>query len=85
MSLLHLHTQLLELMDWDEDAVEEATARAVEISKQLSNDGLNISVSLLKKRLEMEYNTKVVSALIQFFEVASIFEAQLMQDEGDVQ
>jgi hypothetical protein len=85
MPLLHLHTQLLELMDWDEEATEEAMQRAVEISRELSNDGINISTSILKKRLELEYSDEVVVALVQFFEAASIFESQLIEDNGDIQ
>ncbi len=85
MSLLHLHTQLLELMDWDEDATEEALKRTVEISREMSNDDLNVSTSILKKRLELEYDTRIVAALIHFFEAASIFESQLVEDDGDVQ
>lgn len=87
MSLLHLHTQLLELLDWDEEAVDEATNRTTEIAKELSSDGVSVNVFSLKKRLELEYNTKIVGALIQFFEAAAVFESQLTEDNdiGDSQ
>jgi hypothetical protein len=86
MSLLHLHTELLELMDWDEEVVDEATRRTVEIAKELSTDGSNISVGELKKRLREEYDEDVTKILINFFEVASRFEEELkkqMEEEGD--
>jgi hypothetical protein len=85
MSLLHLHTQLFELMEWDEEAVEEALKRTVELSKELSNDGVNVSTTELKKSLENEYNNNIAKLLLDFFQIASSFEKQLDEDYEDVQ
>lgn len=86
MSLLHLHTELLELLDWDEEIVDEATQRTVEIAKEISIDGREVNVGELKSRLREEYNEDVTNSLLRFFEVASRFEEELkkqMEEEGD--
>jgi len=84
MSLLHLHTQLFEMMDWDEEAVEEALTRTVELSKELSNDGINVSTIELKKSLEEEYNKDIAKLLLDFFQIASSFEKQMDEDDGEI-
>jgi hypothetical protein len=86
MSLLHLHTELLELMNWDEEAVDEATCRTVELAKEISVDGQQVNVNELKKLLLNEYSEDVTNSLLKFFEVASRFEEELkkqMEEEGD--
>lgn len=83
MSLLHLHTQLFEMMDWDEEAVEEALKRTVELSKELSGDGINVSTVELKKSLEEEYNKDIAKLLLDFFQIASNFEKQIDEDDGE--
>jgi light-regulated signal transduction histidine kinase (bacteriophytochrome) len=86
MSLLHLHTELLELMDWDDEVVDEATRRTVALAKEISSDGQEVNVSELKKRLREEYTEDVTNSLLRFFEVASRFEEELkkhMEEEGD--
>jgi hypothetical protein len=86
MSLLHLHTELLELMDWDDEVVDEATRRTVALAKEISSDGQEVNVSELKKRLREEYTEGVTNSLLRFFEVASRFEEELkkhMEEEGD--
>lgn len=86
MSLLHLHTELLELLDWDDEIVDEATRRTVDLAKEISIDGQEVNVEELKKRLREEYSEDVVNSLLKFFEVASRFEEELkkqMEEEGD--
>jgi hypothetical protein len=85
MSLLHLHTQLFEMMDWDEEAVEEALKRTVELSKELSSDGVNVSTIKLKNSLENEYNKDIAKLLLDFFQIASGFEKQFEEDYEDIQ
>jgi len=85
MSLLHLHTQLFEMLDWDEEAVEEALKRTVELSKELSSDGVNVSTAELKNSLENEYNKDVTKLLLDFFQIASGFEKQFEEDYEDIQ
>jgi hypothetical protein len=84
MSLLHLHTQIFEMMDWDEEAVEEALKRTVELSKELSSDGVNVSTIELKKSLEEEYNKDIAKLLLDFFQIASSFEKQIDEDDGEI-
>jgi hypothetical protein len=85
MSLLHLHTQLFEMMDWDEEAVEEALKRTVELSKELSSDGVNVSTIKLKNSLENEYNKDIAKLLLDFFQIASGFEKRFEEDYEDIQ
>lgn len=73
-------------MGWDDEAVDEATKRTVELAKEISVDGQQVNVEELKKRLGEEYSEDVVSSLLRFFEVASRFEEELkkhMEEEGD--
>lgn len=81
MSLLYLHTQLLESLDWDEDALNEAIKRTTELYASL-NVTQPPTVYELKKGLKEEYAEDVVEKLISFFEAAQVFEQQLKEDEG---
>jgi hypothetical protein len=72
------------MMDWDEEAVEEALKRTVELSKELSSDGVNVSTIELKKSLEEEYNKDIAKLLLDFFQIASSFEKQIDEDDGEI-
>lgn len=81
MSLLYLHTQLFESLDWDEDALNEAIKRTIELYASL-NVTQPPTVYELKKSLKEEYTEDVVEKLISFFDAAQVFEQQLKENEG---
>jgi hypothetical protein len=84
VSLLHFHTQLLESLGWDEDALDEAMKRASEVySRFLVENGENPTVYQFKKILKEEYSDAVVENLVAFYEVAAKFEEELKKDHGE--
>ena len=83
MSVLHLHTVLLELLDWDEDALDEAASRTREIASECSEDGVNVNARDLKKKLSEEYPIKIVDALVDFFSAVSELERQVEEQSEE--
>ena len=78
MSVLHIHTGLLEEMDWDDEALNEATSRAVEIAKDLGADeesGMNVYE--FKKSLRIEYSERVSELLGSLFIATTQFKKEL--------
>ncbi len=84
MTLLHFHTALLELLDWDEEAVEEAIKRVVEIALEISSDGTSVNERLLKKRLSDEYSERVSASLLDFFKATSAFEKEFLEADDQI-
>lgn len=83
MTLLHVHTRLLESLDWDEDALEEALRRTSEIATTLQDSEGVVSVHQLKKLLRDEYTEEVCDGLILFYEYAAKMEEELKKDEEE--
>lgn len=83
VSLLQVHTALLESLDWDEYATEEAMNRALEIGKALMNNQGIANVRELKLELSNEYSETTCDYLIAFYECAAKMEAELNADENE--
>ena len=83
MSLLHLHTQLLESLDWDDEAVDSATRRATEIYAELIASDVQPTAYNMKKKLNDEYSETVTENLILFFDACSKFKEELSEDDGE--
>lgn len=83
MSLLHIHTQLLEIMDWDESALEEAMGRCAQIISELSSNGSVPNIRDIKKALHEEYSEEICESLVMFLEAASKISEELAEDVGD--
>ena len=83
MSLLHVHTALLESLDWDEDATAEAMQRALEIGSELMDENGVANVRELKHALAQEYSEITCNCLIAFYEFAAHMEQELKQDEEE--
>ena len=86
MSILHIHTELLEEMGWDDDALDEAMSRAVEIAKDLGVDeesGMNAHE--FKKSLRIEYSERVSELLCSLFIATTQFKKELekLDDEEE--
>ena len=67
MTLLHVHTQILESLDWDEDALDEAMRRTSEIAEELLDENGRVNVYRLKRELLQEYSEDVCNNLILFY------------------
>lgn len=83
MSLLYVHTALLESLDWDEDATAEAMHRALEIGSELMDAEGVANVRELKRALSQEYSETTCDCLIAFYECAARMEQELKQDEEE--
>lgn len=83
MTLLHVHTQLLESLDWDEEALNEALHRTLELSLDLSNEEFRVNAYELKKRLREEYSAEVCDNLILFYEYTERIENELKKDSEE--
>ena len=83
MTLLHVHTQLLESLDWDEEALNEALHRTLELSLDLSNEEFRVNARELKKRLREEYSAEVCDNLILFYEYTERIENELKKDSEE--
>jgi hypothetical protein len=73
MSLLPLHirTELLELMEWDEELTDEAIHRAVDMMSSLYLQGVppQDAPKRARKMLSEEYEKKVVNLLVEYVTV----------------
>lgn len=84
MTLLHIHTQLLESLDWDEGALDEALHTMFELGVNIQNQEGRINVYELKKMLLEQYSEETCDCLIQFCKSAEIMEKELIEDIGEV-
>lgn len=83
MTLLYLHTQLLEALDWDEDSLEEAFRRTSEIATTLRDSEGAVSVHELKKNLRDEYSEEICDGLISFYECAAKMEEEFKKNSEE--
>ena len=84
MSLLHLHTQLLESFGWDEEETDEAVRRAIEVHSEILSSGTQPTAYTMKKRLKEEYSEERVDNMILFFEACQRFKEELKKDAGEI-
>lgn len=78
LSILHIHTELLEEMGWDEEAVDEAMSRSIEIARELGVDEESgMSAYEFKKLLMLEYSERISSLLCSLFIATELFKKEL--------
>ena len=83
MTLLHIHTQMLEHFDWDEESVDEALRRTSEIAEELLASNQQVNAYELKKLLRQEYSEDVCNNLILFYEYAARMQEELEKDSEE--
>jgi len=68
---LHIRTEILELMEWDEEMTDEAIARAMEVVTGLYMQGIAPAEAPKKaeKILGEEYDKRVTKLLIEYVTV----------------